>query len=113
MLLGDLLAAARHSATTFQAMLEAEDPELAQVIADVSAMEGLSLGTFVRVAIADFDRFATQEDWQALTSHLRNNHDPGMVCLIRMVRWRLAMTGHSPAEPAAHRLPDNAPEDML
>lgn len=100
MLLGDLLAAARRSASAFQTLLEAEDPELAREVISASAAERLSPAAFVRVAVADFDRFANQEDWQTLTSHLRNNGNPGMVCLLEMVRWRLAATRRvSPCQP--------------
>ena len=112
MLLGDLLAAARHSAGAFQAFLEAEDPALAQAIVEASAREGMSPAGYVRLAVADFDRFALPEDWQALTSHLRNNPDPGMVCLLDMVRWRLALELSSPAGPAPFRRPDNTPEKV-
>ena len=44
---------------------------------------------FVRAAIADFARFASEEDWATLTSRIRNSDDPGNACLLVMVQWRL------------------------
>jgi hypothetical protein len=93
-MLGDLLAAARNSAGAFQAWLAASDPELA---ARVAKAAGDSPATFVRTAVSDFNRFASEEDWATLTSWLRGgSDDPGMVCLVAMVEWRLeALYAHA------------------
>ncbi len=92
-MLGDLLASARASAGSFQAWLEITDPELAAAVAGAAAREGLSPTGFVRVAVADFSRLASEEDWATLVSSLRDAGDPGTVCLLAMVHWRLTARG--------------------
>jgi hypothetical protein len=88
-MLGDVLAAAKKSAASFHAWLEASDPELMAQLAAGAATAGVSTDEFVRIAVADFARFAAEEDWAALTSGIRTNSDPGTVCLLTMVRWYL------------------------
>lgn len=90
-MLGDLLAAARDAAGEFQGWLQATDPELAQTVALAAAREGLTPAGLVRAAVADFSRFAAEEDWATLTSSLRDTDDPGTTCLLAMVRWRLTV----------------------
>lgn len=92
-MLGDMLAAARNSSSSFQAWLERSDPALATRIADTAAKSGMTPTQFVRGAIADFDRFAAEEDWATLTSSLRDTDDPGTVCLLAMAHWRLTVRG--------------------
>jgi hypothetical protein len=98
-MLGDLLAAARHSSGEFIRWLEAADPELAAQVVETASRWGVSETSFVRTAMADFSRFASEEDWATLTSHLKNTDDPGKACLLGMTHWRLAQT--APAAPAA------------
>ncbi|MGZ9111479.1 MAG: hypothetical protein ACXW3X_10445 [Rhodoplanes sp.] len=100
-MLGDLLAAARDSAGTFQAWLAASDPELAARVTEAAVREGDSPAAFVRAAVFDFNRFASEEEWATLTSRLRDgSDDPGIVCLVAMVEWR-----HEPLEAhTRHRL---------
>jgi hypothetical protein len=98
-MLGDLLAAARGSAGEFQAWLAAADPELAARVETAADQAGESPTGFVRGAVADFARFASEEDWATLTSRLRGSGDPGTACLLAMVQWRLAAgdaCAHSP-----------------
>lgn len=97
-MLGDLLAAARNSASGFPSWLQASDPELADRMAEAAGREGLAPGAFLRIAVADFARFANEEDWATLVSALRDREDPGAACLLAMVHWRLsapACTHHS------------------
>lgn len=89
MMLGDLLAAARGSSGGFQKWLQASNPEIAAQVAAAAAGEGVTPTTYVRAAIADFTRFAGEEDWATLISSLRDSGDPGTVCLLGMVHWRL------------------------
>ena len=91
--MGDLLAAARASAGPFQAWLKASDPALAAAVSATSAREGLTPAGFVRAAVADFSRFAAEEDWATLTSSLRDSDDPGTICVLAMVHWRLTVRG--------------------
>lgn len=92
-MLGDLLAAARQSASSVEAVLAVSDPELAQDVARAAAQAGMSLTGWVRAAVSDFARFAAEEDWATLTSSLRDSDDPGTHCLVAMVHWRLTVRG--------------------
>ena len=94
-MLGDLLAAARDSSGAFHAWLERSDPDLAQAVVRAAAAQEMSPTGFVRAAIADFNRLASEEDWATLTSSLRNTDDPGTQCLLAMVHWRLTVRGCS------------------
>jgi hypothetical protein len=91
-MLGDLLTAARRSSGEFVRWLKAADPEMAAQVAEAAARWGVSETSFVRTAMADFSRFASEEDWATLTSHLKNADDPGTACLLGMTHWRLAQT---------------------
>ena len=118
-MLGDLLAAARASAGAFQGWLEASDPGLAAQVDTAAAREGLTPAGFVRAAVADFSRFAAEEDWATLTSSIRDNADPGTVCLLAMVHWRLTVKGcghhsYAKAQPptgASNERPATRPAD--
>ena len=92
-MLGDLLAAARDSAGDFQAWLKASDPELAAGVAAAADREQMSPTSFIRSAVADFSRLALEEDWATLISSIRDSPDPGTVCLLAMVNWRLTVRG--------------------
>ena len=92
-MLGDLLAAARDSSAAFHGWLEASDADLAARVAAAAAREKLTPAGFVRAAVADFARVAAEEDWATLTSSLRDNADPGTICLLAMVHWRLTVRG--------------------
>lgn len=94
-LLGDILGAARASAGSFQSWLATSDPELAREVSAVAAREGLAPAGFVRSAVADFSRLASEEDWATLMSSLRDSEDPGTTCLLAMVHWRLTVRGCS------------------
>lgn len=100
--LGDILGAAKRSATGFHAWIEASDPPLAQEVAAAAERSGCSPAVFARAAVADFSRYADEEDWAQLTRIVRDDADPGTACLAAMIRWRLtapACEGHSPAMP--------------
>ena len=92
-MLGDILAAARDSAGRFEAWLRRSDPQLAGQVAAAAAADGLTPSAYVRVAVADFTRYASEEDWATLTSAIRDDADPGTVCLLAMVHWRLNAPG--------------------
>ena len=87
--LGDLLAAARTSSGRFRGWLGEADPGLAAEVDAAAAQAGLTPTGFVRAAVADFSRFASEEDWASLISALRDSEDPGTLCLLAMVDWRL------------------------
>lgn len=92
-MLGDLLAMARSSSSSFAVWLERSDPELAAEVERMAEGQGLTVTGYVRSAIADFNRFAAEEDWASLTSGLRNTDNPGTTCLLAMVHWRLTARG--------------------
>ncbi len=100
-MLGDVLAAARDSSSGFHGWLHRSHPDLAHRVAVAAAAEALTPTSYVRAAVADFNRFAGEEDWATLTSSLRDTDDPGTVCLLAMVHWRLtAPTCEAHARPA-------------
>ena len=88
-MLGDMLAAARDSSGSFQAWLERSDPELASEVQRAAVAQGMTTSGFARAAMADFNRFAAEEDWATLISSLKSTDDPGTLCLLGMVHWRL------------------------
>ena len=92
-MLGDLLASARQRAGSFTVWLRASDPDLTKRVEGAAAAWGLTPTGFVRAAVADFSRFAPEEDWATLTSSMRDSDDPGTVCLLAMVHWRLTTKG--------------------
>ncbi|HET7410015.1 MAG TPA: hypothetical protein VFJ13_07425, partial [Paracoccaceae bacterium] len=87
MLMGDLLGAARRSAGGFERWLRDEDPDLAAGLAAAAAADGESPAAWLRMAVADFDRFASEEDWATLVSRMRDDADPGSRCLLTMLKW--------------------------
>lgn len=88
-MLGDLLAAAHDSSGRFRDWLAASDAELAARVDLAAAQIDLTPTGYVRAAVADFSRYASEEDWATLTSGMRDSDDPGTVCLLAMVHWRL------------------------
>lgn len=92
-MLGDLLAAARERSGGFAHWMRAADPNLAAQVDTAAVREGITSTGYVRAAVADFTRFAVEEDWAALTSSLRDSDDPGTICLLAMVHWRLTVKG--------------------
>ena len=96
-MLGQMLASARQASGAFMAWLRASDPELAAQVDAAAAALGMTPTGYVRAAVADFSRFAAEEDWATLTSSMRDSDDPGTICLLAMVHWRLtakACTAH-------------------
>ena len=111
-MLGDILAAARDGAASFQPWLKGVNPELAAAVDDAADAETLTPTSYVRAAISDFARFASEEDWATLTSTLKRTEDPGTACLMAMVDWRLTAKAcpehdhHHPQEGAADERSD-------
>jgi hypothetical protein len=101
MMLGDLLAAAGRSAAEFERGLAAVEPELARRLDAAAAADGEAAAGYLRVAVADFGRFASEEDWATLTSRLRDSAAPGTACLRAMLEWRLARSAPALPEGAA------------
>lgn len=110
-MLGDLLGAARRSAASFRAWLEACEPELAAAMGEAAAAMGVSPNGYVRIAVADFSRFASEEDWATLTSSLRDSEDPGTTCLLAMVHWRLTVAGCGAHSHARNESKDEGASD--
>ncbi len=99
MMLGDMLAAARRSATGCERWLAVNDPALAKRLVAAAAAEAETPDAYIRVGIADFARFATEEDWASLVSRVRNAEDPGTACLVAMVEWRLTAFAREHGSP--------------
>jgi hypothetical protein len=87
--LGDILGSARRSAAKFERWAETADPELAETVRAAVIAQGGSLGGYLRMAVADFSRFADEEAWAQLSRVVRDSDDPAMSCLRAMVRWRI------------------------
>lgn len=90
-MLGDILAAARRSSGGIDRWLAAEHPALHDAARAAAAAEETSVSGLARIAVADFARHATEEDWATLTSRLRESDDPGAACLRAILEWRLAV----------------------
>lgn len=104
--LGDILGSAKRSAAGFQRWIEAADPDLAEEVRVAAAHTGDSFAGLARAAVADFSRFADEDDWAKLTRIIRDDEDPGTTCLMAMVRWRLTATScatHSVPSPIEDR----------
>ena len=100
MMLGDILAAARRSAASLERWLGSADPALAARVTEAAAANGETRAAFVRIAAAEFARFATEEDWATLMSRLRDDAEPGTTCLTAMLEWRLAAVEMAPETPS-------------
>lgn len=99
-MLGDLLAAARRSSGGFPALVEGT--ELAGRIDAAAAAAGTDPAAWLRGAVAEFERRASEEDWATLLSGLRGSaDDPGATCLRTMVNWRLGQDSPAAAEETA------------
>jgi hypothetical protein len=101
-MLGDLLADARRSAGDFETWLRAAELALAEQAAGAAEREGLGVAGYARMAVADFARFASEEDWATLVSNIRDAQDPGRACLLAMVYWRLTASGCAVHSHQAH-----------
>lgn len=99
LMLGDMLGAARRSAAGFEKLVEAVDPALSLELRAAARNSGDSSAGFARAAVADFSRFADEEDWAQLTRIVRDDEDPGIACMLAMVRWRLAARTCGSHEP--------------
>ena len=89
-MLGDILAAARDSASDILIWLEAARPEIVARLRAAAELEGVTPSTYVRMTVADYGRLASEEDWAGMISLLREEtEDPGTVCLLFMLEWRL------------------------
>lgn len=109
-ILGDILAGARRASPGFLAWLHASDPEIAAQVEQAARQTQVTPTGYVRGAIADFSRFASEEDWATLTSSMRDSGDPGSVCLLAMVHWRLTVKGcscHSHHPDPMKEVPDD------
>lgn len=89
-MLGDLLAAARRSAGSIRDWLAEADEALAAELTAAAEGERMPVGTYARLAVADFARRADEEQWATLASRVRGAADPGRECLRTMLRWRIA-----------------------
>jgi hypothetical protein len=108
-MLGDLLAAARDGAGNFQPWLKVADPELAATVEAAAGAAAITPTSYIRAAISDFARYASEEDWATLTSTLKRSEDPGTACLLAMVDWRL--TARACAHHSHHSLPEGEVAD--
>lgn len=90
MMLGDYLALAKNAGADIQGWLAAAGPGQARALEKLAATEKISPARAARIAVADFSRFASEEDWATLISHVRDAADPALACLGAIVDWRLS-----------------------
>lgn len=105
-MLGDILADARSASGRLHTFLQCSDPDLASRLATAAEQERMGPSAYARMAIADFSRSASEDDWATLVSALRESDDPGTDCLVAMVHWRLTVPRcgrHAPAIPEVER----------
>lgn len=96
MMLGDILALARRSGHGLDGWLRPADPALAARAEAAAERAGTDLAGYLSHSVTDFTESAPEADWATLTSRLRDADDPGRVCVLTMIRWRLDRDG----EPA-------------
>lgn len=89
--LGDILGAAKRSASNIERWLNQAEPDLAQMVSQAALDAGVSLAGYARIAVANFSRYAEEDDWASLTRLLRESDDPGTACLTFMLRWSVAV----------------------
>lgn len=90
MMLGDYLALAKNAGADIQGWLAGAGPVQARALEKLAASENISPARAARIAVADFSRYASDEDWATLISHVRNAADPALACLGAIVDWRLS-----------------------
>lgn len=90
MMLGDYLALAKNAGADIQGWLAAAGPVQARALEKLAATEKISPARAARIAVADFSRFASEEDWATLISYVRDAADPALACLGAIVDWRLS-----------------------
>lgn len=90
MMLGDYLALAKNAGADIQGWLARAGPLQARSLEKLASEECVSPARAARIAVADFSRFAGEDDWATLISHVRVAADPALACLAAIVEWRLA-----------------------
>jgi hypothetical protein len=87
--LGDLLALGR--STNLRGWLDVQEPALVERLQAEAQARGETIAQFLRIATADFLAEADHEVWASLISELRDNADPGAVCVARVMAFRLEL----------------------
>ncbi len=100
MMLGDYLALAKNAGADIQGWLAGVGPLQAKALDKLATNENIPPARAARMAVADFSRFASEEDWATLISHVRVAADPALACLGAIIDWRLS---HKPCD--AHSIP--------
>jgi hypothetical protein len=101
MMLGEVMALARRASPGVEAWLLAEDPDLGARVSARAEAEAVDVPGFLRIAMADFSRLASDEDWSTMLSRMRGAPDPGRACLLGMIGWALARPAHTHSHPEA------------
>lgn len=87
-MLGDILGQARRQAASIEAWLEEHDGSLLARTRSAADAEGTSIAAFIQASFAQYDQFASEEDWGTLISKLRDGESPGTTCLLAILDWR-------------------------
>lgn len=89
MLLGDLLARFDDEAVAAESLMSLGDLALTARVRDAAAREGLTAGEFASVAVQQFSRAATDEEWVTTIGLIGRSQEPGLVLLRRALTWML------------------------
>lgn len=102
-MLGDYLSLAKSAGADIQSWLAGAGPIQARALDQLAASENISPARAARMAVVDFSRFASEEDWATLISHVRVAGDPALACLGAIVDWRLAQKPCDANDGRQHR----------
>lgn len=86
--LGDMIADAE-SAARLEPWLVANDPDLAERVAEAAVAEGAPVADYVRQALADFVRSADDESWTRLISAAQGAQDPALAGITAVLKTKL------------------------
>ncbi len=101
MSIGDLIGQFEDEAVAAETLMALGDVALLADISAAAAQRELTLGEFASVAVEQFARGATNEDWLTLIGRLARAEDPGAVFLHQILSAAVAVSGRVPRQPVA------------
>ncbi len=101
MSIGDLTARFEDEAVAAETLMALGDVALLADISAAAAQRSLTLGEFASVAVEQFARGATNEDWLMLIGRLARAEDPGAVFLHEILSAALGASGRAPRQTIA------------
>lgn len=89
MQLGEIIRDFSDEARASEAMLACKDLALLAGIRTAAENYEETAGEYAAGAVRRFANFAANEDWLGLMNAIERANDPGIDCLIYMIRWSL------------------------